>query len=249
MILKCSIFLIFALYMLYITIIATSIPTKVLFALTGIVVAAIMLLYEYLRSLYDNMIFALNIHGNLESALTYKAKLQKYDYFKGFSKSIVLFDVFTLLDQGEIEQCLQVIEKESKFFSSSLDYLFIKYYYRLKCYFFLNNRNKMKESYTKITQLRHAKVKGQKISKLFSWDEIDGLHFYAEKDFTKALTALNGVNTSRMNPRETTYLNAELTMTYLKNNQPALALQAFDKARQAPSSIQLDKLNEAFRTL
>ncbi|WP_314063663.1 hypothetical protein [uncultured Vagococcus sp.] len=200
-----TLYIIFSAYILYL-VFTTPQPLKIVYGMIGLVVLSIILLFEWLKSLYDRMILALTFDCNQEKARQLRDQLIKFDYFHGFAPSLKLFDTLLLLDQGAFQECLSHLDKHHRFFHGTKDYLLINYHTQMQCAYYLNNRELFDDSLKKLSQLKYSLQTKKDLSPLYSWEEIDGLHFLRDKRYSQALKKLEGVDTTNFNPRETTYL-------------------------------------------
>lgn len=215
-----ALYVIFSAYIL--SLVLTAPPSsKVIYGLIGLIVLSVILLFEWLKSLYENMILALTFECNLDKAIALREKLIRFDYFKGFASSLKLFDALLLLDGGHYQECLSHLEKHWRFFHGTNDYLLINYHTRMQCAYFLKNKQLFDDSLKELSQLKYNQRSKKELSPLYSWDEIQGLNFFREGRYSLSLKTFNEVGTTTFNTRETTYLLFEQAqVNYALNKLP-----------------------------
>lgn len=199
-----AVYCIFAGYIFYVVFTSQAVGAKLFFGFFGSVVLLFALLFDYLKALYERMIYELTVNCDLAEAKKYKEKLIQKDIFNGFKHSLTIFDALLLLDEGLYEDCLNHLEKHQTFFRSSLDYLFIYEHTRMQCYYFSNQFDKLSEAFSSIKQLKDINKK--KMRPLFSWHGIIGMNYLVHNRNQKGLQELEEVNTAYLNNRETAYL-------------------------------------------
>lgn len=205
-------YLIFAVYIGYITVTTTVTSARTFYLVVGLIILSGCLYYEYLKRLYGKMIQALTIDTDIQTGKLYKEKLTDRDVFHGFKHSIILFETLLLLDEGKYHQCLQQMETHQKFFKSSVDYLFVYYHNQLLCNYYLNKTEAGLEVATKILQIK--KMNQKRYSPLFSWNEIQGIIYGLQGRNQKAVEELKKTNQSVMNTREKAHLQMLLAYCY-----------------------------------
>ncbi|MBP2099436.1 hypothetical protein [Enterococcus rivorum] len=198
------IFLLFLMYIFYLVKTAEGFASKAIFGVVGLSVFAIVCLFEYLKMIYEKMIYALTVECDIDSAKRLKEKLQKKDLFHGFKKSLVIFDALLLLDEAKYSDCLDHLKKNDSFFRSTLDYLFIYYHTQMQCFFFLNDFDKLNEVLNKISKLKNTNKK--QLRGLFTWNEIDGVNYFAQNRNKKSYDTFHSIDTTYLNNRELTYI-------------------------------------------
>lgn len=205
-------YLIFAIYIGYITVTATVASAKTFYLMVGTIILSGCLYYEYLKRLYGKMIQALTFDGDIQAGKRYKEKLTDRDVFHGFKHSIILFETLLLIDEGKYQHCLQHMETHQKFFKSSVDYLFIYYHNQLLCNYYLNRTEDGLAVAPKILQIK--KMNQKRYSPLFSWNEIQGIIYSLQGRNQKALEELKKTNQSVMNTREKAHLQMLMAYCY-----------------------------------
>lgn len=206
------IYLIFAIYIIHITIDATALGAKLIYAIGGGIVLCGALYYEYLKILYTKMTTALTMQTDIFAAKKARAELLKRDVFKGFKGSLIIFDSLLLMDEGKYEACLAHMEKHRKFFFGTPDYLFIYWHNRLLCHYFLDQPAEMLKCGQKLAEFKQSDQR--KFSPLFSFDEIDGLIASVNGLHQKAIRCLDKLSVERLNARERSYYYYMLATEY-----------------------------------
>jgi tetratricopeptide (TPR) repeat protein len=222
-------YLIFAGYICFLIIQTPRMGAKLMFGLTGVIILGIILLFEYLKNLYEKMIYALTVECDVQKAVKLKEQLQQKDLFNGFKQSIIIFDSLLLLDTGSYTDCLQHLAQNQFFFRSTLDYLFIYYHTQLYCFFFLNQPEKILSVVRELAQLKHVKKK--QLSQLFSWHEIDGIAYFAQNRLKKCLKELEQVDRTRLNNRELAYQLYLQGQCFLRLNETATGNRLLKEAK------------------
>lgn len=223
--------LVYAIFFLYISRIvfsANALGAKFVFGIIGFGVLAITIYFDYLKRLYEKMIYRLTADCNIELAEKAKQKLLQKDFVHGFRKSLQLFDALLLLDKGQYQACLNHLETHKQLFHGTIDYLFISYHTQLHCCYFLNDKEQSEYVYQKLQELKQTNPK--KYRALFSWDEIDGVYYLTQERNKKSIQAFQKVNAALLNPRETTYL-------YYMEAQAHLALKEQQKASELLTQV------------
>ncbi|MGX7128180.1 hypothetical protein [Enterococcus wangshanyuanii] len=199
-----SMYLLFALYIYSLVASSETLSARLFFGGSGLVVLCIVGLFEYLKNLYEKMIYALNVQCDLEAAVRLREHLKRKDLFNGFKQSIIIFDSLLLLDAGKYTDCLAHLAKHQKFFHGTLDYLFIYYHTQMYCYSFLKDEKNLTIAFEKLFQLKDRQKKTMR--GLFSWHEISGFHYFHQQRNQKCLQELALIDTARLNNRELSYL-------------------------------------------
>ena len=229
------IYLLFALYICYLVITSHSLSAKLIFGCIGGIVLGIVVLFEYLKNVYEKMIYALTVECDLENAVTLKKKLEKKDLFNGFKQSIIIFDSLLLLDEGNYEVCLAHLHKNQHFFHSTLDYLFIYYHTQMYCYFFLKDEENLTTCLEHLLKLKNAKKK--QMSGLFSWHEIIGIRYFYQNRNKKCLSELALIDKNRLNNREMTYLLYLKGQSLLKLNETSEGYRVLKEAKRIGNTL------------
>lgn len=220
---------IFVGYGIYMIVITDDVAGKACYGILSIIVLSVALWSEYLRKLYHKAIRTLDMDCNPEQAKEIFNDLLKKDFFKGYKKTVLVFDTLYTLDNNDPQACLDVIQKDEKFFRSSLDNLLIRNYSTFYAYHLLNNRTKTKALYPDVMKMRGAKIKGSKVSPLYNWDFIDAVYYLACKDYKKSLQAFERCNTMHMNQRELVHFYYQYAMLAKEMKNPILRDQNYDK--------------------
>jgi hypothetical protein len=236
-------YLIFAGNICYLLMQTPQVGTKLIFGLAGVIVLVIVLLFEYLKNLYEKMIYALKVECKIGKAVALKERLQQKDLFNGFKQSIIIFDSLLLLDTGNYTDCLQHLARHQSFFRSSLDYLFIYYHTQLYCYFFLKEPEKIISVSKELAKLKHVKKK--RLSQLFSWHEIEGISYYAQNRNKKCLNELEQVDRTRLNNRELAYCLYIQGQCFLRLDDPAIGNRLLKEAQAVGKTLASIQVNQS----
>lgn len=241
------IIMIFTGYIMYLGTTVNNVSAKVLFIIVGIFMLSIFIYYEYLKSIYSKMINLLTMETDITLAKQFRTKLQRKDFTNGFKHSIILFDSLLLLDEGRYEDCLNHMNKEKRFFCSTIDYLFIYYHNQLMCYYFLNERENALAIIQKLMEIK--KLNKKKYNPLFSWDEIDGIRYSLEGRNKKSLQSFEKVQESQLNKREKTYLYFLIANCYKSLKEIQLYGEKMKIARNYGNSLAImgEWGNETFK--
>ncbi len=230
-----SIYLLFALYIYSLIYSSETLGAQLFFGCIGFVALCIVGLFEHLKIVYEKMIYALNVHCDLEEAARLKEQLKRKDLFNGFKQSIIIFDSLLLLDAGKYIDCLAHLDKHQKFFHGTLDYLFIYYHTQMYCYSFLKDEKNLTIAFEKLFQLKDKQKK--KMRGLFSWHEISGLQYFHQQKNQKCLQELSLIDTARLNNRELSYLLYLQGHCLLKINKPNEGNRLLKKARTIGNTL------------
>lgn len=194
--------------------------TRILFSVVMILVLAFNILFDFLKHLYFLMQKALIVDCDFAEVEKNRNRLVHFDVLKGMKTSLILFDTLYLIDQNKPEEVFALLDKEQRFFSGHLDYLFIRYHSLFKCYTLINNKNQAKKAYHELNKLRDVSLRraNKQMNLLYNWKQIDGLLNYVEKDYKKAFSAYIACSTANMNSRELTHYYYEFALVCHKAN-------------------------------
>lgn len=208
---------------------AKSTSSALFYLFITLIMLAIALYSEYLRSLYQKaikkQIFDLD---SIESRLIFN-KVMKKDFFKAYINSQAIFDTLYYADEMQPEKCLQVLEENSKFFHGSLDSLLIYHYTKFYAAFMMKNDNIVKEEYHSIMQMKETKIKGKKLSPLYNWDFIDAIYLFSRKNYKQSINKFNEINIENMNNREIMHLYYQKGRLYTILKDDSKARYCFDE--------------------
>jgi len=235
------VYLLFAIYISSLVVSSQALGAKVFFGVVGVVALGIMILFEYLKTIYEKMIYALTVKCNLPEAITLKEKLKEKDLFNGFKQSIIIFDSLLLLDAGKYVTCLDHLQNNQKFFHSTLDYLFIYYHTQMYCYFFLEEEENLTFCLDRLFKLKNSKKK--QIRGLFSWHEITGIKYFHQNRTKKCLSELDLVDQNRLNNRELTYLLYLKGQCLLKLNNQSTGHRLLKEAKEIGKTLAIAQLS------
>lgn len=236
------VYLLFAIYICYLVTSSQALGAKIIFGSLGCIVLSIVILFEYLKNLYEKMIYALTVDCDLKKAVALKQKLQKKDLFNGFKQSIIIFDSLFLLDEGSYATCLEHLHKNQHFFHSTLDYLFIYYHTQMYCYSFLKDEENLESCLEKLFKLKNAKKK--QMNNLFSWNEITGMRYFHQNRNKKCLSELDLIDKNRLNNRELTYVLYLKGHCLLKLNETSEGYRLLKEANALGNTLAVAQLNE-----
>lgn len=242
------IYIVFILYSGYLIIQNDDPAGKVFYIILVLVVLGISLWAEYLRHLYQKAITILNLDCDPKKAKAAFDDLLHKDFFKAYKKTVLIFDTLYYTDLGDGEACLDTIQKDDKFFRSSLDNLLVRNYTRFYAYFMLNNRTQTKAAYPEVMKLKDKKIKGSKTSPLYNWEFVEAIYQFACKDYKKSLAAFANVNPKYMNNRELAHYYYQYGNLYIVMGQTAKAQEWYEKAAALPgSNYAIMKAKESLR--
>lgn len=230
-----SVYLLFAAYIYYLVTTSEELGTKLIFGGLGCSALSIVLLFEYLKKIYEKMIYALTVDCDLKKAIELKKELQKKDLFNGFKQSIIIFDSLLFLDEGNYDLCLEHLHKNQQFFRSTLDYLFIYYHTQMYCYSFLKEEENLKNTLLHLSKLKEVKKKP--IRGLFSWHEIAGIRYFHQNRIKKCLSELDLIDKNRLNNRELTYYLYLKSQCLLKLNETSEGYRLLKEAKTLGNTL------------
>lgn len=207
-----------------------SMPGKATYAILLILFLGIALWAEYLRFLYRQMISALTMDCNLNKADLLKQDLIKKDFFHAYRNTLYIFDTLYFMDQEQPQACIEIMEDHYKFFHNSLDTMLIYNYTCFMAHYKLGNKTKVKSYYTKTTNMKGAKIKGNKLSPLYSWEYIDAIYYVCIHDDKKAKQAFDHTNIENLNHRELTHYYFEYAKLCEKLHLTKEAKQYYEQA-------------------
>ncbi|MEG2506360.1 MAG: hypothetical protein RSA93_01710 [Longicatena sp.] len=242
-----SIYIIFTVYTTYKLINEPSAAGKVSYLILMALFLGIACWAEYLRILYQRMIKALTMKGDLSEAKHYYNVLKKRDFLKSYRQTLLVFDTLYYQDNNQPKKCIQVIEDNEKVFKSSLDYLLIKYYTYFFSYYRLGNRTQVKKYYPEVMKLKGAKGKGMKVSPLYNWEFIEAIHLFNNKDYKNSLSIFKKINTKNMNPRECSQYYLEFGKVYASLNDAENANKMYEKAMENGKQLAYAKEAKSLR--
>lgn len=219
------IYIIFLCYSAYLIFEAPLLSVKIVYSFITIVFLSIAVFSEYLEYLSESAIKALSYECNPEKALILYNKIDRLDFFRSYRKNRVLFDTLYNLAIYEPKSAIDLILNNDKYFRSNIDALFIRNVSLFIAYIEMDNKTQAKKAFPDIIKLKGAKVKGKKLSPLYSWEELEALHHYISNEYDKAVRSYQTVNTKYMN-------NKEKTQVYLYYYKSLIATKEFDKAAE-----------------
>lgn len=196
------IYIIFAIYSIYIIMTAQKFSQKLLFGILFILIFSIALYAEYLRHLYQHAIQTIAYDAMPQKGKKEYDDLLKKDIFKAYNSSKVIYDTLYYADMLDASSLLKTLETHYKMFHQNIDNLLIWHYNQLYAHFLLKDTKIVQEEYTKIIRMKDAKVKGHKLSPLYNWDFIDALYLFSRKDYKQSFNCFKKTNTQNMNNRE-----------------------------------------------
>lgn len=217
-IISAIIYILFVVYSVYLIIYAEEVSTKLFYACLTIILISVTALSEYLRYLYRQAIKSLVMDCDPYKAQEIKQKLLKYDIFKAYKKTMIIFDLMVYTDLNQYDKCIELLDNNEKFFKQSLDNLLIRNYNYFKGYIGIDNKTKAKKYYQDTIKLKGAKIKGSKVSPLYSWEEIDAVYYLCIKDIKKSKAAFANTNTKMMNNRELSHFYYDYAQLNILDN-------------------------------
>lgn len=234
------VYLVFALYIYYLVTRSQDLAAKLIFGCLGGIVLSIVILFEYLKNIYEKMIYALNVDCDLNKSTVLKELLSRKDLFNGFKQSIIIFDSLLLLDAGDYQGCLAHLKRNQHFFHATLDYLFIYYHTQMQCYSFLKEEENSNNCLESLFKLKNVKKK--QINALFSWHEIAGIRYFHQNRNKKCLSELELIDKKRLNNRELTYLLYLKGQCLLKLDHTSEGYRLLKEAKTLGNTLAVTKL-------
>lgn len=217
-IISAIIYILFVIYSIYLIMHTEEFSSKLFYTCLTVILISVVALSEYLRILYRQAIKTLVMDCDPYKAQEIEQKLLKYDIFKAYKKTMIIFDLMVYTDLNQYDKCIELLDNNEKFFKQSLDNLLIRNYNYFKGYIGLDNKTKAKKYYQDTIKLKGAKIKGSKISPLYSWEEIDAVYYLCIKDIKKSKAAFANTNTQMMNHRELSHFYFDYAQLNLLDN-------------------------------
>lgn len=197
------IYIIFIIYSVNSAFKMDDIPSKIILLLIVSIVLFFAIYADYLEGLSNSAIKALNYDCDPDRALEILNKLEKKDFVNHYKKgSNILLKALISLAKFETDKVIQIIEGNDKIFRASLDMLYIRNTTLYFAYIYADNKTQAKRIYPEIIKLRGSKVKGKKLSPVYSWEELEALYYLVNNDFKKAAKTYKTVNMTYMNNKE-----------------------------------------------
>lgn len=157
---------------------------------------------ELLKQKYNKALFTLNYACNPDKASKLYDELVEKDIFKIYRDDRALFDVMVELERGNAKKVLEIIEKDDEKFSANVELLLIKFYYQMRANLLLGNGKAINEIYNDVKNIAAMK----KRPKIFSYDELEGIHQLGLNNKGRALDCFKKINTIHMNPKEKKFI-------------------------------------------
>jgi len=182
----------------------TSLFAQVIVSVFTLAILAMSIYYEYLRYLLEQAIKSLNYDCDPEACLDYLNLIKKKDYFKGMNSDTTLLKALYLLATYQNDEVLKLIEDNDKLFRGNVDQLLIRNATIFIANVQRNNKSQAKKTFQDVLKLKElqGKKRKNKMSQLYSWEELDALYLYISNDYKKAVKAYSHVNPQYMNNRE-----------------------------------------------
>ena len=218
----------FGLYSIYIIQNATVLSTKIFYGCLAILLLSVSIYSEYLRHLYNKAIRTLTMDVNPELARKQMDYLLKRDVLKAYKNSELIFNTLYASDMLEIEYGLNLLEKNKKFFHSSLDQLLIYHYSKFYLSFLKEDFTTTINEYSYLIRLKNSKVKGNKVSPLYNWEFINAIYQFARKNYKTSINIFHTINIKNMNHRELMHLYYQMGNIYAKTKDFVKALECYN---------------------
>ena len=196
------IYIIFCVYTIHLIKYEKNIYSKILFLNILILFMFISLWSEYLKFLYQKSIYYLNVELDCNKAIYYFEKLIRKDFFKSYNKTFLIFKILYNIYKENYLESIEILNKNYKFFRSSLDNLLIQKYTYFFCNYKLNNKNNVEKYYSDLLKLKKSKNDKIKVSPLYNWEFIDAIYYKSIYNFEKSKYYFENTNTKNMNLRE-----------------------------------------------
>ena len=241
------IYVVFVGYSIHLIIEAPELSVKLTYGAITIIFMSICILSEYLRILYRNSIKALNLKCDPITSREINAKILKFDLFKSYTQTLKIMETLLLIDENKAEECLTFLEDNEKLFKQNLDYLLIRNYSAFKAYFMIDNKSKVKKFYPEVTKLKGAKIKGSKVSPLYSWEEIDAVYYLSSKDYKKSRNAFESAHLGNMNSRELSHFYYEFALLAIAEGKSVEAIKHLDAVIEMSNKMTLFEIAKQLR--
>ena len=203
-ILHAIIYLIFLVYSIYLIAGADNTGTRITYIVITVVMLSVVLFYEYLQYHYEQAIAALNYECDPEKSKALFDSMQKKDIVHAYRNQRVIYDVLYNLSKYQPDEVIRIIESNDKIFRGEIDQLLIRNASLFLAHIEANNKTAAKKAYPEVLKLKGTKIKGKKLSALYSWEELEALNYYISNDFKKAIKSYEAVKTNYMNNRQLT---------------------------------------------
>ena len=224
-IISAVIYIIFIIYSVNLIIQTEQLSSKLFYAALVLILISVVALSEYLRLLYRQALKTLFMDCAPDAAQQLEAKLLKYDIFKAYKKTMLIFDLMVNADLNQYQQNIDLLDQNEKFFKQSLDNLLIRNYNYFKAYIGIDNKTKAKKYYQDTIKMKGAKLQGSKVSPLYSWEEIDAVYYLCIKDIKKSKNAFANTNIQMMNNRELSHYYYDYAQLNLLDDNCADAIK------------------------
>ena len=172
------------------------------FLIIGIVCLVFGIRNEILKQKYNKALFTLNYCCNPDKAEEQYNELVEKDIFNIYRDDRALCDIMIELERGNPKKVLKIIEDDDKKFSANVELLLIKFYYQMRAHLMLGNTKAINEIYNDVKNIAAMK----KRPKIFSYDELEGIHQLALNNKGRALDCFKKINTIHMNPKEKKFI-------------------------------------------
>ncbi|NLC96400.1 MAG: hypothetical protein GX675_02390 [Erysipelotrichaceae bacterium] len=196
-----------------------STTVKVILIVIFIVSLVIILVLEYYKYLFNKSIDSLNDDCDPEKGKQYFDKLMKLDRFNLYGKNKFAFDILYNLSINNPKECIHIINKEAKYFSSSINNILIKNTTLMIVYLLTENKNMVKKAYKEILEIKNDKAKFIKASSSFNWDELEAMYMLSNEKYNKSVKIFKSVNTNNMNNREKTQYYYFYSLALINSNK------------------------------
>lgn len=224
------------------------IATKLVYGFVFVIFGIVFALAEFLRYHYNQAIFELVMHCNIDKAIHNIQIVEKYDIFKSYHIACKVFQTLLFVDQHKIDHLKRFLDQHKALFDKSVDLQLIFAYNQ-----FVIARESMQSQaielyYNKLKQMTTVTINRKRLAPVFSWDMIDAMYYLSIQDVKRASKALSCVKTEHMNKRELThyYLQAaSLASTDNKKTKARNYMQkAIEMAPNMPAVIEMGVLHE-----
>lgn len=219
--------------------------SKIFYLILLILILGVALYSEYLKYIYRKAIKVIAFDLDAKKGEEIFETLLKKDIFHSYKNDKKIFDTLYYIDQMKFEECLEYIEKHSKFFHSSIDQLLIYHYTKFYCSYNLGNYNIAKEEYSKLERMKNQKTKGAKVSPIYNWEFIDSVYLSSKKDYKQSLNTFKTVNTQNMNNREKVHYYYQCAVVCLKLKDRVQATKYIEYIKKLDGKSQICKEGEA----
>ncbi len=189
------IYAVFGLFLIYRSFVTTgNVVMKVVLALLGVFFVYLSYLFSRQKKLYDQAIHELNDMGDYEKAAATYEMIIRNDYLKIYTKQRYFFDMMVMMEAGEYEKVLWIIDMNEKQFDVNDDLKRIKLYYAIRANLKLGRHEEVKKCFHQLEKL--SEDTGNIDS--FYLKEARGIYEAANGNSAKALQSFQQIDLQKL---------------------------------------------------